>query len=273
MGRRSFPICFSSVLPVEGECRPLRQLLRPSFFAVFPIMATFLPVVSWRDIFFTIFVFQEKEEFVSMKNRMLSYWLVCLSVVVLCSCERRMVYLSTSFREPATDGLRFIYSHDGYHWDSVPGVWLRPQVGTQALLRDPSMIQAPDGTFHLVWTSSWGDDYGFGYASSRVTPSYAAAESRPTNPTATMAPSSPSVASKWVRIETSAASSVTPSATSAAGDPDGLAVGVRIRHDRFGEGQVSAISGEGDNRKITVDFDHVGQKHLLLKFAKFTILK
>lgn len=102
-----------------------------------------------------------------MKDRVLFYLFLCVSVVVACSCERRTVYLSTSFREPATEGLRFIYSYDGYHWDSIPGVWLCPQVGTQSLLRDPSIIQAPDGTFHLVWTSSWGDDYGFGYASSR----------------------------------------------------------------------------------------------------------
>lgn len=76
---------------------------------------------------------------------------------------------------------------------------------------------------------------------------------------------------KWVRINASASPS-TPSASSVS-DPDGLAVGVRIRHDRFGEGTVTDISGDGDNRKIAVSFDHVGQKHLLMKFAKFTILK
>lgn len=76
---------------------------------------------------------------------------------------------------------------------------------------------------------------------------------------------------KWVRIDTPASPS-TPSASSVP-DPDGLAVGVRIRHDRFGEGTVTDISGDGDNRKIAVSFDHVGQKHLLMKFAKFTILK
>ena len=76
---------------------------------------------------------------------------------------------------------------------------------------------------------------------------------------------------KWVRIDAPASPS-TPSASSVP-DPDGLAVGVRIRHDRFGEGTVTDISGDGDNRKIAVSFDHVGQKHLLMKFAKFTILK
>jgi hypothetical protein len=33
-------------------------------------------------------------------------------------------------------------------------------------MRDPSIVKGPDGIFHLVWTSSWKGDYGFGYASS-----------------------------------------------------------------------------------------------------------
>lgn len=174
--------------------------------------------------------------------------------------ERRLLYVAIT-RAEETCLLSYAASRyrNGKPTASPPSRFIRDI--------DPAYLILPDGAAHSSSTREYG------YASSRVTPSYAAAESRPTNPTVTMTPSSPSAASKWVRIETSAAPSVAPSATSAAGDPDGLAVGVRIRHDRFGEGQVSAISGEGDNRKITVDFDHVGQKHLLLKFAKFTILK
>lgn len=52
-----------------------------------------------------------------------------------------------------------------------------------------------------------------------------------------------------------------------------LSVGDRIRHDRFGSGTVELISNENDNTTITVKFDEVGTKKLLLKFAKFTILK
>lgn len=51
-----------------------------------------------------------------------------------------------------------------------------------------------------------------------------------------------------------------------------LRVGARIRHERFGMGSVEAIEGVGDNCKVTVQFDNVGRKQLLLKFAKFTIL-
>jgi len=77
------------------------------------------------------------------------------------------VWISTSFHEPATEGLRFIYSRDGVKWDSIAGVFLRPEVGQQKVMRDPSIACGPDGTFHLVWTSSWRGDQGFGYSSSK----------------------------------------------------------------------------------------------------------
>ena len=77
------------------------------------------------------------------------------------------IYVSTSFHEPATEGLRFVYSYDGIRWDSITGVFLRPEVGLQKVMRDPSIVKGPDGTFHLVWTSSWRGDRGFGYSSSR----------------------------------------------------------------------------------------------------------
>ena len=77
------------------------------------------------------------------------------------------IYVSTSFHEPATEGLRFIYSEDGVTWDSIQGVFLRPMVGRQKVMRDPSIVKGPDGVFHLVWTSSWRGDRGFGHSSSK----------------------------------------------------------------------------------------------------------
>lgn len=50
-------------------------------------------------------------------------------------------------------------------------------------------------------------------------------------------------------------------------------VGNKILHDRFGEGEVTAVSGEGGSTKIDVLFTNVGKKSLLLKFAKFEIIK
>ena len=90
-----------------------------------------------------------------------------LLTLMLTASAQREVYVSTSFHEPATDGLRFIYSYDGWQWDSIPGTWLKPEVGVQRVMRDPSIIRTPDGMFHLVWTSSWRGDRGFGYACSK----------------------------------------------------------------------------------------------------------
>lgn len=48
-----------------------------------------------------------------------------------------------------------------------------------------------------------------------------------------------------------------------------LQAGDRILHDRFGEGIVRELSGDVASRKATVEFQNVGTKQLLLKFAKF----
>jgi hypothetical protein len=40
-------------------------------------------------------------------------------------------------------------------------------IGKDKIMRDPSMLQGPDGIFHLVWTTEWKGGNGFGYASSK----------------------------------------------------------------------------------------------------------
>lgn len=101
--------------------------------------------------------------------------------------EEREVYLFTGHREPALDGLHYLYSYDGCHWDSIQGAWLRPEIGNKrpdyfnthsrqmekgkyspnSMMRDPSIVQGPDGTYHLVWTLAWSGEKAFGYASSK----------------------------------------------------------------------------------------------------------
>lgn len=99
-----------------------------------------------------------------IKNKLLMLLCLLASTILV---QAQDLYVSTSFHEPATDGLRFIYSRDAVHWDSIPGTFLAPKVGKQKVMRDPSIIRTPDGVFHLVWTSSWRGDRGFGYAESR----------------------------------------------------------------------------------------------------------
>lgn len=48
-----------------------------------------------------------------------------------------------------------------------------------------------------------------------------------------------------------------------------LSVGDQIEHERFGTGQVISLEGEGDSCKAKVAFVHIGEKQLLLKFARF----
>ena len=81
------------------------------------------------------------------------------------ACNRK-AYLYSTFREPATDGLRLAYSYDGYHWNDLDTVLLKPAVDSN-VMRDPSIVQGPDGTYHLVFTSAWRGTKTFGYSSSK----------------------------------------------------------------------------------------------------------
>jgi hypothetical protein len=92
---------------------------------------------------------------------------IYISSLFLISCaSQKPVYMFSSFHEPATAGLRMLYSHDGYIWKDLDTVLLTPAVGSK-VMRDPSVVKGPDGIFHLVWTSGWNTDKGFGYASSK----------------------------------------------------------------------------------------------------------
>ena len=94
-------------------------------------------------------------------------YLLLFVLPFLCSCSQaKKVYLFTSFRDPGRDGLYLLYSHDAYNWERIDTVLLKPELGNQKLMRDPSLVEGPDGVFHLVWTTSWRGDLGFGYASS-----------------------------------------------------------------------------------------------------------
>jgi hypothetical protein len=96
------------------------------------------------------------------------YSLLIIAIITFISCNRgKEVYMFSTFREPATDGLYLAWSEDGYHWNDLGGPYIKPEVGTQPVMRDPSIIRASDGTYHMVWTSSWKDDQGFGYAFSK----------------------------------------------------------------------------------------------------------
>lgn len=94
-------------------------------------------------------------------------YLLLISLLFTGCATGKDYYVFTSFHEPANEGLRLLYSKDGIHWDSIAGSVLKPEVGKQRVMRDPSIVRSPNGTYHLVWTCSWKGDRGFGYSSSR----------------------------------------------------------------------------------------------------------
>jgi len=108
---------------------------------------------------------------------MKTWWTVALAVIVLGCLAAGMdaskeskadkVYIFTSFRGNGEDGLHLAFSRDGLQWTALKGdkSFLKSKVGGK-LMRDPCIIQGPDGVFHMVWTSSWRDK-GIGIAHSK----------------------------------------------------------------------------------------------------------
>jgi DNA helicase-2/ATP-dependent DNA helicase PcrA len=47
-----------------------------------------------------------------------------------------------------------------------------------------------------------------------------------------------------------------------------LQVGQRVRHERFGVGEVLSLEGSGGDARAIIRFEDVGEKKMLLKFAK-----
>lgn len=95
--------------------------------------------------------------------------------LLLCGCRlatttrseaHQEMYLFSYFNGNG-DGLHLAYSYDGLKWEALRDdtIWLRPMVGKDQLMRDPSIVQDDNGIFHMVWTSGWWDQ-GIGYASS-----------------------------------------------------------------------------------------------------------
>lgn len=65
----------------------------------------------------------------------------------------------------------------------------------------------------------------------------------------------------------------TSSQTSVKDEVMSIKPGQKVKHGRFGSGNVLAVNGVGQDKKAEIQFDQAGLKKLLLKFAKLEILK
>ncbi len=55
-------------------------------------------------------------------------------------------------------------------------------------------------------------------------------------------------------------------------NPDDLQPGMQVSHPKFGAGKIISVEGTGPNKKAVVFFRSAGQKNLLLRFAKLSVL-
>lgn len=70
-----------------------------------------------------------------------------------------------------------------------------------------------------------------------------------------------------------AVQAIASNATSGSSYVSGISIGTKIEHSVFGLGRVTNIEGTGENTKATIEFKNAGSKQLLLKFARFTVVK
>jgi DNA helicase-2/ATP-dependent DNA helicase PcrA len=64
-----------------------------------------------------------------------------------------------------------------------------------------------------------------------------------------------------------------PSANFAPSDTSGLKEGMKVEHPKFGFGTVTAMDMSGADRKAKINFGDIGEKTLLLAFAKLRIVE
>lgn len=94
-------------------------------------------------------------------NKLLT--LVFAAILAGGACAKTMaedeVLLFSSFRNDGETGLHLAYSEDGLTWNALKEgeSFLVPQVGDK-LMRDPCIVQGPDGRYHMVWTTGWWEN-------------------------------------------------------------------------------------------------------------------
>lgn len=65
-------------------------------------------------------------------------------------------YLFAYFTWSGKDGIHFALSDDGIKWTALNkgNPIIKPLVGDSLTMRDPSIVQGPDGVYHMVWTAA-----------------------------------------------------------------------------------------------------------------------
>jgi DNA helicase-2/ATP-dependent DNA helicase PcrA len=54
--------------------------------------------------------------------------------------------------------------------------------------------------------------------------------------------------------------------------PDGIRLGQRVRHGKFGEGVIMECEGQGQHARVHVNFERAGAKWLVLAYARLELM-
>jgi DNA helicase-2/ATP-dependent DNA helicase PcrA len=54
--------------------------------------------------------------------------------------------------------------------------------------------------------------------------------------------------------------------------PGGLRLGQRVRHQKFGDGVVLNLEGQGSNARVQVNFERQGTKWLMMGYANLEVV-
>jgi len=85
-------------------------------------------------------------------------------------------------------------------------------------------------------------------------------------------PAAPAAASAPRRPQPKPTAPQGPTQMNSPADINAIQVGMTVAHAKFGTGKVLLIEGAGNERKATVFFDNIGNKTLMLAFAKLSIV-
>lgn len=108
-----------------------------------------------------------QNSFLRFSVKVLAVFLVLVGTVGGNRATAEEYFAFSYFTGNGEDGLHLLASRDAMTWETTNGgrSYLPPM--ENGLMRDPSICQAPDGTFHLVWTTNWFNSPRIGHSTSR----------------------------------------------------------------------------------------------------------
>lgn len=181
--------------------------------------------------------------------------------------ERRLLYVAITRAKKHCYMLhaesRYLYGQ----WQSnAPSRFLKdinPSLLSSSVSQTSSKGSSSNYTGSLFGGSSFGSS---SYSSSSYNGSSYSSSSFGSNSSRTQPQQHSRPAANFSRVSSQPKPS-TPAPKKQKSDSGKLTIGARIDHKRFGSGTILSIEGTGDNEKAVVNFDQVGNKQLLLKFA------